>query len=215
MSAKKTILFALFILFVVPFSLAWGEGDPILHFPAKKGPETETIERMLGHYKEYVLGNVKEGLPDQVLLEKNIDPKESVDPLYTSSDASKYPYSLGNFKFVEALLANGYKMQAYFWLIGEKEDPIRGSVCTLTGYYSSRKYFTGVLENGKKMVLPYDYAASGLQFAMILKSTPDTYIWTFQPKDDPEASFHLKAEDLSKALKQLEKIGRASCRERV
>lgn len=177
---------------------------PVLHFNQQILPNNQSIEQLIGPYKSYVITGQSDSIPKYVFNNTPIFPTFPVEPLYNvKADIEKYPFSLGNIRFIEALLAQGYYLQTYAWL-GEQSKPFAGMDCVLKGYNIDKQHFIGERANGKPVYFPYENVAENFQFAMLATDKMPIYIWKFTLTNH-DGSYCVKAQTLNQALVNLSK----------
>ena len=176
---------AIFIIFLTA-SFVCSEKLPVVYFNLQVFNSPETVAELTQEFHSYV-SYQQDTIPASI---NNSYSKSAPvhNPFYNSDETPQESfYSLSNPRLIEGLVANGYHVNVYMWVV--KDDaPVFGTTCTIVGYNREESTFIGQNVNGTESKISYDYAAKNFRLAEVYSETPRENSWkclAYSMTEDP------------------------------
>lgn len=156
-------------------SIIYSEKLPVVYFNLQMFNSPEKVQELTGELHDYITYKKQ-----QVPATKNNSYSLSAvtcNPFYNSDEAAKECfYSLSNPRLVEALVASGYHVNVYMWIVKD-DKPVHGTTCTIVGYDHNQEMFIGQLQNGSETKISYSYAAKNFRLAEVYSENAINNNW--------------------------------------
>ncbi|WP_372371122.1 hypothetical protein [Candidatus Uabimicrobium sp. HlEnr_7] len=156
-------------------SFICSEKLPVVYFNLQMFNSPETVSELTGEFSEYV--SYGEQTVPTVVNNSYSKSAPQCKPFYNSDEKPQECfYSLSNPRLVEALLANGYHVNVYMWIVKE-EKAVFGTTCTIVGYNQQEQIFIGQQANGSETKISYDYAVKNFRLVEVYSESATTNNW--------------------------------------
>ncbi|WP_372369881.1 hypothetical protein [Candidatus Uabimicrobium sp. HlEnr_7] len=190
------------VYFIISFILSFVISDPLpqVHFSVKDFPEIATWQEHLGE-TSYITYEHNSNEENEIYSYSARVSQKTFPGIYNddrTSFSGKFSSfcSTSNIRFLEALLAKGYHLQAYV------HESNKGAEYTIIGYNRSKKIFFVKGIDGQEQKMGYDNF--DIQYASVVCENPEQNWQVISVDDNAKIleSSTVKATSIANALKQ-------------